>query len=248
MVKIRSKSFSLFIFFEKRSNKPHFFNLFLFHIFSLIIFHFFFHHFPSLITFFLSSFCFISFCFSPLLFSLFLHSFSTSLPPCFSFFFSFSCFFFHRRFCVSSFCFNTHLFFSLFCSWSHSSFLPSSLFFLRFRICFCRTKYKFFSFLKNMFFFWTLSLLCRFCLVCSMFSDFSRFLILHFFFFVNQSSFWSFKKLSFCFLKKVAKKFFGFSFPFSLKKKLLVILLFVVNFSCTSVFFHATVSWRSWAS
>ena len=115
------------------------FTFFLSSVFKLFFFH----------PFYLSSpfpfiFLFISCCFSLLyLFSPFRHSSFTSLSPCFSFSFfsisSFLIFFLHRRFNVSSFCFNSFLF-SLFCSWSHLFWLPSSLLFFHLRICLCPQK------------------------------------------------------------------------------------------------------------
>ena len=216
MVKIRSKSFSLFIFFFwKKIQQTSFFQ-------SFFVSHFFSHHF----SFFLSSlslfdhffpfiFLFHLFLlFSPsfLSFSSFFLYFPTSVFL-FLFFLSHVFFlFFHRRFCVSSFCFNTHLFFSLFCSWSHSSFLPSSLFFSSFPYLFLPNQIQIFLFFEKYGFFWTLSLLCRFLPCLFHVFWFFAFLDITFLFFVNNLLFGHLKNCRFVFWKKLQKSSLVFLF------------------------------------
>ena len=111
---------SSFFLTKNQPNKLHFFNFFLFHIFSFIIFHFFLSILFSLIIFsfhlFCSSLCAVLSFFSSLLLHSFLFSISVFL---FLFFFSTSCFLI---------CFSPSPFFACLHSvLNHSSFLPFDL-------------------------------------------------------------------------------------------------------------------------
>ena len=132
---------------KKKPNKLHFFNLFLFHLlfqhFSCLLFH---HCCLCSLSPFI--FLFIYFCFSPLFFSLFSPFFlflylSVSLSL-----FSVSHVSLSDIFSIAVFAYPlfvlTH-FSSLFCSWSHSSFLPSLpfIFFISVSV-FCPNKFKIF--------------------------------------------------------------------------------------------------------